>query len=148
MFTVLLNDPKNPMSAIIGDYCGDGGIPGYIIGTIIPNELSLKMLPVALAHEANHNVRWQFIQWSYDVTLADMIISEGLAGNFAALMFGEDKIGIWVKNTSVDTLKNIIKPEIKLNLYEKYFNKITLYLYGDNIASMRGIEAVGMPYCA
>lgn len=59
LFTVLLIDPKNPMSAMTGDYCGDGGIPGYIIGTIIPNEHSLKMLPVALAHETNHNVRWQ-----------------------------------------------------------------------------------------
>lgn len=46
-FTILLNDPLNPMATMLGDYCGDGGIPGYIIGTIIRNETSLKMLPVA-----------------------------------------------------------------------------------------------------
>ncbi|GAA0702254.1 DUF2268 domain-containing protein [Paraclostridium ghonii] len=148
IFTILLNDPKNPISVINGDYCGDGGIPGYIIGTIIPNDLSLKMLPVALAHEVNHNVRWQFMQWGTDITLADMILSEGLAENFAALMFGEDKIGMWVKNNSINILENGIKLQIKENLYEKDFNKITSYLYGDEIASIRGIKSIGIPYCA
>jgi uncharacterized protein YjaZ len=136
------------MSKMTGDYCGDGGIPGYIIGTIIPNEISLQMLPVALAHEANHNVRWQFMQWSQGITLADMLVSEGLAENFASMMFGEDKIGIWVKNTSEKTLRSTIKPVIRENLYESDFSKISSYLYGDEIMSMRGAEPIGMPYCA
>ncbi|SFC39623.1 DUF2268 domain-containing protein [Clostridium uliginosum] len=148
IFTVMLNDLHNPMSKMTGDYCGDGGIPGYIIGTIIPNQESLKMLPVALAHETNHNVRWQFMQWNPNVTLADMIISEGLAENFAAFMFGEDKIGMWVKNTSEETLNTVIKPVIKENLYENDFNKLSAYLYGDEIMAMRGVKSVGMPYCA
>lgn len=93
MFTILLSDPHNPMTMMTGDYCGDGGIPGYIIGTIVPNEKSIQLLPVALAHETNHNIRWQFMQWSNQITLADMIVSEGLAEVFAAKMYGEDKIG-------------------------------------------------------
>lgn len=148
IFTALLNDPKNPMSKMTGDYCGDGGIPGYIIGTIIPNEQSIKMLPVALAHETNHNVRWQFMKWSTKITLGDMIVSEGLAENFAAFMFGEDKIGMWVKNTTTETLENVIKPVINENLNNSDFNRLSAFLYGDEIMSMRGIEPVGMPYCA
>lgn len=148
IFTVLLNDPKNPMAAMTGDYCGDGGIPGYIFGTIIPNEVSMKMLPVALAHEANHNVRWQFMTWSPRISLADMIVSEGLAENFAALMFGEDKVGKWVKNTTDDTLHDIIKPLIKGHLGENDFNKLSLYLYGDDIMAIRGAKPAGVPYCA
>ncbi|MFZ2537870.1 MAG: DUF2268 domain-containing protein, partial [Oscillospiraceae bacterium] len=148
IFTVMLNDSQNPMSKMTGDYCGDGGIPGYIIGTIIPNDKSLKMLPVALAHEANHNVRWQFMQWSPNITLADMIVSEGLAENFAAFMFGQDKIGMWVKNTSQVTLNTVIKPLIKENLYENDFNKLSVYLYGDEIMAMRGVAPIGMTYCA
>lgn len=105
------------------------------------------MLPVALAHEANHNVRWQFMQWNSNLTLGDMIVSEGLAENFATLMFGEDKVGMWVKKTSIDILENTIKPTIKANIYEKDFNKISAYLYGDEIVSMHGLKAVGMPYC-
>jgi uncharacterized protein YjaZ len=147
VFTVILNDPQNPMSAMTGDYCGDGGIPGYIIGTIIPNEKSLQMLPVALAHEANHNVRWQFMQWNPSITLADMIVSEGLAENFAASMFGEDKIGKWVTQTSLETLEAIIKPMVKENLTEADFNKLSSFLYGDKIMSIRGSAPVGMPYC-
>jgi uncharacterized protein YjaZ len=147
IFTIMLNNPQNPMSKMTGDYCGDGGIPGYIIGTIIPNNKSLEMLPVALAHETNHNVRWQFIQWSPLVTLADMIVSEGLAENFAAHMFGEDKIGMWVKNTDKETLNSLIKPTIKANLFENDFNKLSSYLYGDEIMAIRGMKPIGMPYC-
>lgn len=101
------------------DYCGDGGIPGYIIGTIIPDEISKEMLPVALAHETNHNVRWQYMKWSNEISLADMIVSEGLAEYFAALMYGEDKVGMWVRNTSKETLETVIKPLIHKNLDEK-----------------------------
>ncbi len=54
VFTVVLSDPQSPMTVMAGDYCGDGGIPGYIIGSIVPNERSLRLLPVALAHETNH----------------------------------------------------------------------------------------------
>lgn len=147
IFTVLLNDPQNPMSAMTGDYCGDGGIPGYIIGTIIPNEKSLQMLPVALAHETNHNVRWQFMQWNPNISLADMIVSEGLAENFAAIMFGENKIGMWVTNISDETLKTVIKPTIQSNLNENNFNRLSSYLYGDEIMAIRGAAPIGMPYC-
>lgn len=147
IFTILLNDPQNPMAAMTGDYCGDGGIPGYLFGTIIPNKTSLQLLPVALAHESNHNVRWQFMQWNAHITLADMVVSEGLAENFAALMFGTDKIGKWVYETSVETLQTCIKPAIKANLEEHDFNKLSSYLYGDAIMALRGGAAIGMPYC-
>lgn len=42
-----------------------------------------------------------------------MIISEGLAENFATSIFGEDMIGPWVSKTDMDTLNNYIKPIIK-----------------------------------
>ena len=147
VFTVLLSDPQNPMTAMTGEYCGDGGIPGYIIGSIVPNEQSMKLLPVALAHEANHNVRWQFMKWSPNVTLADMIVSEGLAENFAAWMFGEDKVGKWVRETSPQMLNKTVKPIIRDALMTTDFNMLSSYLYGDEIMAMRGGKAVGMAYC-
>lgn len=147
IFTILLSNPNHPMTAMTGDYCGDGGIPGFITGTIIPNEKSLNMMPVALAHEANHNVRWQFMQWSPNITLADMIVSEGLAENFAAMMYGEDKVGRWVSETSEETLSNVIKPMIKEHLQEADFQKVTSYLYGDTLAAVQGGTPIGMPYC-
>ena len=49
---------------------------------LIPNEYTLTHLHVALAHEVNHNVRFQFIKWKNDITLGEMMVSEGLAEKF------------------------------------------------------------------
>lgn len=91
-YTILLNDPANPVLTFTGKTCGDGGIPGYIIGTIIPDEEALEAMPAVLAHETNHNVRWQFMKWSNGITLADMIVSEGLAENQTAYLYGDDNM--------------------------------------------------------
>ena len=147
VFTVVLSDPQSPMTVMAGDYCGDDGIPGYMIGSIVPNERSLRLLPVALAHETNHNVRWQFMQWSNHITLADMIVSEGLAETFAAKMFGEDKVGKWVSETTPEVPQETIKPLVRENLETRDFQTVSSYLYGDEIMSLRGGQPIGMPYC-
>lgn len=84
LFTLLLTDPANPMAAFLTDCCGDGGIPGYILGLVIPGKNAITKMPVVLAHETNHNIRWQFMTWNSSVTLADLIISEGLAEYYEA----------------------------------------------------------------
>ena len=147
VFTVVLSDPRSPMTVMAGDCCGDGGIPGYIIGSMVPNERSLSQLPVTLAHETNHNVRWQFMQWSSQITLADMIVSEGLAETFAAAMFGEDKVGKWVRETTPETLRETVKPLIRANLMTSDFQELSYCLYGDGIMALRGGQPIGMPYC-
>ena len=124
-----------------------GPAPGYIIGSVVPNERSLLLLPVALAHETNHNVRWQFMQWSSRITLADMIVSEGLAETFAATLFGEDKVGKWVSDTTPETLRDVVKPLIRENLTTSDFQTLSAYLYGDEIMALRGGQPIGMPYC-
>lgn len=147
VFTVVLSDPHSPLTVMAGDYCGDGGIPGYIIGSIVPNARSLFLLPVALAHETNHNVRWQFMQWSSRITLADMIVSEGLAETFAATMFGEKKVGKWVRETTQEVLHQTVKPLIRANLMTSDFQTLSSCLYGDEIMALRGGQPIGMPYC-
>ena len=147
VFTVVLSDPHSPLTVMAGDYCGDGGIPGYIIGSIVPNARSLSLLPVALAHETNHNVRWQFMQWSSRITLADMIVSEGLAETFAATMFGEKKVGKWVRETTQEVLHQTVKPLIRANLMTSDFQTLSSCLYGDEIMALRGGQPIGMPYC-
>ena len=147
VFTVALSDPHSPLTVMAGDYCGDGGIPGYIIGSIVPNARSLSLLPVALAHETNHNVRWQFMQWSSRITLADMIVSEGLAETFAATMFGEKKVGKWVRETTQEILRQTVKPLIRANLMTSDFQTLSSCLYGDEIMALRGGQPIGMPYC-
>lgn len=148
MFSIVLSNPKSPYVSLNEGYCGDGGIPGYMFVSLLPNEYTISKLPVALAHECNHNVRFQFEKWNMNITLAEMMISEGLAENFATLMFGEDMIGPWVSKTDIETLNNDIKPIIKKNLDVTGFENITAYLFGDKMAELQGYFPVGLPYCA
>lgn len=147
-FSITLANPQSPYVSSSDGYFGDGGIPGYIFLELVPSEYTIGRVPAALAHECNHNVRWQFEKWSMDITLADMMISEGLAEYFATSMFGEDMIGPWVSKTDLDTLNNYIKPIMKEGLDAKGLENITAYLYGDEFAKLQGYFPVGLPYCA
>lgn len=148
LYTVLLADPDNPYTILNDGYCGDGGIPGYIFGSLVPNEKTLKRLPVALSHEMNHNIRFQFEKWHNDITLAEMMVSEGLAENFATYLYGEENVGPWVSKTDLETLNDYIKPIIQDGLNKTGFDTITAYLYGDEMAKMQHYFPVGLPYCA
>lgn len=148
LFTILLADPESPYSVMNDNYCGDGGIPGYLFGSLVPSGYTMERLPVALAHETNHNVRFQFEKWTQDISLGAYMVSEGLAENFAVALYGEEKVGGWVSKTDMQTLNESIKPLIQKALDERGFERITSYMYGDEMANMRGFAPVGLPYCA
>ncbi|EKS4344593.1 DUF2268 domain-containing protein [Clostridium sporogenes] len=147
-FSIILGNPKSPYILMSDGYAGDGGIPGYIFVGLEPNEYTISRIPTALAHECNHNVRFQFQKWRNDITLAEMMICEGLAENFATSMFGEEMIGPWVSKTDKDTLNDYIKPIIKDGLDATGLENITSYLWGDEFAKLQGYFPVGLPYCA
>ena len=148
LYTVLLADPTSPYLIMSDNYCGDGGIPGYIFATLVPSEYTKSRLPVALAHETNHNIRFQFIKWHNDITLAEMMVSEGIAENFAAYLFGEENVGPWVSKTDMETLNGYIKPIIREGLDVQGLDNLTAYLYGDETAVLLNYSPVGLPYCA
>jgi len=148
MFSIALGNPKSPYMTMCDGYCGEGGIPGYIFALLVPNKYTISRIKVALAHECNHNVRFQFEKWKNDITLAEMMIHEGIAENFATSMFGENMIGPWVSKTDMETLNDYIKPLIKEGLNVTGMADITAYLFGDEMAKMQGYFPVGLPYCA
>jgi len=148
LFTIMLADPNSPYSIMNDNYCGDGGIPGYIFGSLVPSEYTMNRLPVVLAHETNHNVRFQFEKWTNDISLGAYMVCEGLAENFATSMYGEEQIGPWVSKTDLQTLNEYIKPLIREALNVQGFDNITAYMYGDEMAKMRNFFPVGLPYCA
>lgn len=147
-FTILLANAKNPYIILNDGYCGDGGIPGYIFSWLLPNEYTLSHLHVVLAHETNHNVRFQFIKWKNDITLGEMIVNEGLAENFATFLYGEDKAGPWVTKTDIETLNEYIKPIIRDGLNVQGLENLNAYLYGDEMAALQNYPQVGLPYCS
>lgn len=148
LFTILLANPESPYITLSEGYSGDGGIPGYIFSWLTPNDYTIAHLPVALAHETNHNVRFQFIKWRNDITLGEMIVSEGLAENFATHLYGEDKAGPWVTKIDLNTLCESVKPIIHNGLNVKGLENLNAYLYGDEIAILQNYSPVGLPYCA
>lgn len=147
-YTILLANAESIYAKLSGSCCGDGGIPGSIFLSLIPKEDTMNRIPSVLAHECNHNVRFQFIKWSNDITLEEMMINEGLAENFATWMYGEENLGPWVTNTDMDTLNDYVKPLIKKALDVKGLEGITAYLYGDEIAEQQGYFPEGLPFCA
>lgn len=148
LFTVLLANPKSPYTILNEGYCGDGGIPGYILVWLTPSDYTMARLPAALAHETNHNIRFQFEKWRNDITLAEMMVNEGLAENFSTYLYGEEYVGPWVSKTDIEALNDYIKPIIREGLGAQGLDNITAYLYGDEMAKMQNYFPVGLPYCA
>lgn len=148
LYTLVLAAPDSPYSKMNDNYCGDGGIPGYIFGSLVPSEYTKSRIPIALAHETNHNVRFQYIKWSNDISLGEYMICEGLAENFATFLYGEENVGPWVSKTDMETLNEYIKPLMQEALDIHGFDNITSYMYGDEMAKMQNYIPVGMPYCA
>ncbi|MBP2620590.1 DUF2268 domain-containing protein [Streptococcus panodentis] len=146
-FTILLGNPESRMLQLNQGYSGDGGIPGYLMLSLLPNDYTLPRMQAALAHECNHNVRFQFIKWNQQTTLADWVVSEGLAESFAAELYGEELIGPWVTSTSPEQLEEI-KPIISSQLQLTGMMEMSPYLYGDEIAELQGQLPVGLPYAA
>ncbi|HAF97905.1 DUF2268 domain-containing protein [Paenibacillus lactis] len=148
LFTIQLGNPENRALTINEGYSGFGGIPGFIWGTLLPNEYTMPRMKAALAHECNHNVRYQFIQWDHTVNLGELIVSEGLAENYATFMFGKGLLGPWVTKTNAETLNRRIKPVLREQLQLTGFDQIAPYLYGDEIAKLQNSQPVNMPYSA
>lgn len=145
--TALLGNPNSPMMAINENYSGDGGIPGYIFLSLVPNDYTINRIPSAVAHECNHNIRYQFIEWDKG-PLKEMIVSEGLAENFAEKMYGKENIGPWVTKNNLDSLNKVIKPILKEKLHIDNMQEAMPYLYGDEITKMQGGKGVGLPYAS
>lgn len=147
LYSILLANPDNAYTIMNEGYCGDGGIPGYIMAWLVPGEETIRCLPAALVHETNHNVRYQFIKWTNDITLGEMLVSEGLAENYATTVFGEEFLGPWVTKTDKE-LFPLIKEIIYKGIDATGLDNITAYLYGDEMAEMQHYPKVGLPYCA
>lgn len=145
-FSILLANPENPSIKMAKGYTGVGSMPGYMFVALYPNDYTIERLPLATAHEFNHQIRLMFEPWKVDITLGEYLIIEGLAEVFATNMFGKHLVGPWVSETSEETLKRI-KPIFKENINVSGFDKISSYMYGDDLSMLQGKAGVGVPYC-
>ncbi|MBZ2405004.1 DUF2268 domain-containing protein [Liquorilactobacillus hordei] len=147
-YTIFLGKETSAMLKLSEGYLGDGGIPGFLSMTLISDEkLKTKVGPL-FAHECNHNIRYQFTNWTPQVELCEWIIAEGLAESYVAEKYGESMIGPWISKTDNSTVEQVLKPMFKDRMHIQGMNEIMPYIYGDQIGKMMGYPAKGLPYAA
>ena len=146
-FTTLIGEESHPAMYLNDYYSGDGGIPGYIFLSLIPNEDTLKRAKAAICHEVNHNVRYQYIKWDGG-SLPELIISEGLAENFVENIYGKEFLGPWVTNVDWEKEGSLIKNKIYDKLNITSMNQASAYLYGDPLTKFQGAKPVGLSHGA
>lgn len=143
--TILLGDEDNQILMASQGYSGFGGIPGYLLLIVVPNEFNQTRLKSALAHEFNHNVRFTYEPFNHgNVTVEEYLIIEGLAEVFAESLYGSQCRGPWVAEYSEQELREI-KAIIKAGRQVKGFAEVAAYMYGDEVAEAQGYLPVGLP---
>ncbi|KOS59783.1 DUF2268 domain-containing protein [Lysinibacillus agricola] len=141
---ILLGDEESQEMKVNKGYSGFGGIPGYIMLMVIPNDFNKKRLKSALAQEFNHNVRFTFEPFNYgDVTVEEYLVLEGLAECFAEEMYGKELIGPWIADFDKEEMAYSIEV-IKEGRKTKGFGEVSAYMFGDGIAKKRGFNPVGL----
>ncbi|MGE7693776.1 DUF2268 domain-containing protein [Lysinibacillus sp. NPDC094177] len=141
---ILLGDEDSQEMKVNKGYSGFGGIPGYILLMVVPNDFNKKRLKSALAHELNHNVRFTFEPFNHgDVTVEEYLVLEGLAECFAEEMYGKELIGPWIKDFDKEELEYSIEV-IKEGRKTKGFGEVSAYMFGDEVAKKQGYSPVGL----
>ena len=143
IFAINIADPEK--LRLQKGYCGFGGIPGYIMVSIFPNDYNVPKIPALIAHEFHHNLRFSYKDWHHgNVSVGDYLVIEGLAEAFAGKLYGNDMLGPWVTSFPKEELeysKEILKNALSI----KGFAEVTSYIFGDEVAAERGYETVGLP---
>jgi len=132
------------MMALNQGYTGFGGIPGYVMVNIWPDEQNLPKLPATVAHEFNHQVRLCVDPWRIDISLAEYIVLEGLAESLAAELYGPEAVGPWVaglQGERLETAKRLVGQALEV----RGFDEAGRYMFGDETVAAWGVESLGVP---
>lgn len=141
---ILLGDSENSVLMASEGYSGFGGIPGYILLIVVPNEFNRTRLKSALAHEFNHNIRFTYEPFNHgDVSVEDYLVIEGLAEVFAETLYGIEQRGPWVQEYDQEELDYTIEV-MKAGRDARGFDQVSAYMYGDEVAREQGYQPVGL----
>lgn len=136
-FTILLAQPSAPMLQINDGYSGDGGIPGYLFLSLVPN----GSIPYPAYRQPS--LMKSIIMFAINLLTgmavpSEMLVAEGFDEIFVK-MYGKEKLGPWVSKTVwIHSIRS--SAFLHNHLDVKGVQKITAYLYGDEIAALMGQE--------
>ncbi|MDD7793450.1 DUF2268 domain-containing protein [Clostridium sp. 'White wine YQ'] len=142
---IFLGNPE--FLANVEGYTGMGSIPGFIQIIIDPNEKNLPKLNACVAHEFHHNVLFYNAKWNFmtDVTVGKYLAVEGLAESFAASLYGEEFIGLWVtglQGTDLEKARSITSKALDV----KGFMEVRKYIFGKHPMMPETMD-FDMPFC-
>ncbi len=124
---------------------GNGGIAGYIVVTMWPFTENLERLEATVVHELNHNLRYgpQGVEWNpATVTVAEHVVSEGLADAFARQLYGD----VGYTRIGVDHLADDeVFAKAVTGLEVTGMENFTAWVHGDDSARRFGARPVGLP---
>ncbi|GKV57653.1 hypothetical protein NCCP2222_36000 [Sporosarcina sp. NCCP-2222] len=125
-------------------YTGFGGIPGYVIAMIDPNDYNIPRFSSLIAHEFHHNLYFSYFDWNHgDITVGEYLVIEGLADSFATALYGERHLGPWVTAIDSEELEYSMAV-IGEALHQKGFGVVSAYMFGDEHAKKEGYPPVGL----
>lgn len=144
---LVLGDPANKYFVDeIQGLSAFGGISGYITITVWPTPQVLDRLEAIAVHELHHNVRYSpgGIVWDpMTVTVGEQVISEGLADEFAAELYGDRGYTHFVSDRTRDDDEVLAK--VSTGLSVTGMQNFTAWVHGDASAQLLGAEPVGLP---
>lgn len=144
---LVLGDPTNThfVDEVQG-LSGFGGISGYITLTLWPTPRVLDRLEAIAVHELHHNARYSpgGVVWDpATVTVAEHVLSEGLADVFATELYGASGYTHFVSpETRAD---DRVLEKVTSGLGVTGMQDFTAWVLGDATARLFGGEPVGLP---
>ncbi len=144
---LVLGDPANKhfVDEIQG-LSAFGGISGFITITVWPTPQVLDRLEAIAVHELHHNVRYSpgGVVWDpMTVTVGEQVVSEGLADEFAAELYGDRGYSHFVSAQVRDDDEVLAK--VSSGLSVTGMQNFTAWVHGDASARLFGAEPVGLP---
>lgn len=113
-----------------------------------PTPDNLGEVGPAAAHELNHMLRFRNLPPSASFSLADWVVSEGLAEAFVVEVFGEDAVFLDYPSPADPEFESVW--DLVVNAFDLAgdFKKMTAYVLGDPTARRHNSPVVGAPHMA
>lgn len=144
---LVLGDPANKhFSDEVQGLSAFGGISGFITITVWPTSQVLDRLEAIAVHELHHNVRYSpgGVVWDpITVTVGEQVISEGLADEFAAELYGDSGYTHFVSEGTRNDPEVLAK--VATGLQITGIQNFTAWVHGDASARLLGAAPVGLP---
>lgn len=143
-FGLFLLETNPMMASLMQGYTGFGGLPGYIIVSIWPDDRNLPRLGACVAHEFNHQIRLSVEPSRMDISVAEYIVMEGLAESFSVELYGPHSAGPWVsevRGSDLEEARRIVGQVLEV----RGFNEVRPYIFGDGVMAATGGQPAGVP---